>query len=111
MPDVGSSLTGDDLLDKIRHERRVELAFEEHRYFDVRRWKMGDILAAANTKISIYKMYDNDSFDGTGNVTGYLYLPKHSTIETRVWDDKLYWLPIPYSEISKNSNLEQNPGY
>jgi len=111
MPDVSASMSGETLLSKIRHERRIELCFEEHRYFDVRRWKLGSTLAAPNTKIDIYKLYNNDKFDGTGNVTGYLYLPKHSVIETRIWNDKLYWLPIPYSEITKNPNLIQNPKY
>src|SRR5690606_5394074 len=39
MPDIMSGPSNDDLLSRIRNERRVELMFEENRYFDVRRWQ------------------------------------------------------------------------
>ena len=99
MPDVEES--GEDLLVRIQHERRIELVFEGHRYFDVRRWKIAnetetkDIVGTA-----IVKEADGTKTYSTKNLI------------TRVWNDKLYLLPIPRVEIDRSlGSLEQNPGY
>jgi len=93
--------TGSALLDRIRNERRVELCFEEHRYYDVRRWKLGDTyLNKTVTGISILKKPDGTKIYTPGRV-----------VEQRKFSDKMYWLPILKSEIDKNTNLKQNPGY
>lgn len=92
---------GSILLDRIRNERRVELCFEEHRYFDVRRWKLGDqYLNKTVTGISILKKPDGTKIYNPGKI-----------VEQRKFSDKMNWLPILKSEIDKNSNLIQNPGY
>lgn len=94
-----SGLSQTDLRDRIRNERRVEFAFEEHRFFDVRRWKLGSIyFKEPARKVQIIK---------NGTVLTYSY-PK--------WEDRDYKefqnvLPIPQSEIDKNSKLVQNPDY
>ncbi|WP_321426244.1 RagB/SusD family nutrient uptake outer membrane protein [uncultured Bacteroides sp.] len=93
--------TGSALLDRIRNERRVELCFEEHRYYDVRRWKLGDTyLNKTVTGISILRKPDGSKIYTPGRV-----------VEQRKFTDKMYWLPILKSEIDKNTNLKQNPGY
>jgi starch-binding outer membrane protein, SusD/RagB family len=98
-PDL-AGLTKDQLREKIRNERRVELAFEEHRFFDVRRWKLGMTYFNA----PIFKVQITRNNDGTFT---YNY-PK--------WEDRVYkefqnLLPIPQSEIDRNAKLEQNTGY
>lgn len=99
LPDV--TLSGNALLDKIRHERRIELAFEEHRYFDVRRWKIAEETENKPAmKIEIVR--DDD----TGKKT-YSF----AVAQERKFFPQHYLMPIPRSEIQKNSLLEQNPNY
>jgi hypothetical protein len=95
-----AGLSQAELRERIRNERRVELSFEEHRFFDVRRWKLGSVYFNAPLyKVSITK-------DASGNLI-YSY-PK--------WEDRTYQeyqnlMPIPQSEIDRNAKLTQNPGY
>jgi len=85
---------------KIHNERRVELSFEEHRFFDVRRWKQG--LAYFNKPI--HKVQITKNPDGT------------LTYGYPVWENRTFsefqdLLPIPQSERDKNPKLTPNPGY
>jgi hypothetical protein len=81
-------------------ERFVELAFEGHRFFDVRRWKVADKYFTNIRGMEITK-----NADGTFTET-----PK--TVQTRQWNDKMYLFPIPQSEILKSGGaLTQNPGW
>lgn len=93
---VGS---GTDLRDKIRHERRIELAFEGQRYYDLRRWEILEQGMDNAMGITIDK-----AEDGTKTYT-------LKTVQERIYTEKVYWQPIPLSEINKNANLVQNPGY
>lgn len=103
MPDITSS--GAQLLEDIKHERRIELAFEEHRYFDVRRWKEGPKYLGRTVHAITIKRYPD------GRKT-YEVSPLRSDVGgNRIFDSKMYWLPIMKSEIDKNPNLDQNPGY
>jgi hypothetical protein len=103
MPPITSS--GEQLLEDIKHERRIELAFEEHRYFDVRRWKEGPKYLGRTVHAVTIKKYPD------GHKT-YEVSPLRSDIGgERLFDDKMYWVPILKSEIDKNPNLKQNPGY
>lgn len=87
-------------IDACKHERFVELAFEGHRFFDVRRWKEGEKYFK-----TIYGLEITKNADDTFNET-----PK--TVQTRQWNDKMYLFPIPQSEILKSGNvLTQNPGW
>lgn len=93
---------GADLLNRIRNERRVELAFEGHRFFDVRRWKIAPETESKDIMgVTIKKM-------ANGTKT---YEPK-LLIDRPVWDDKWYLLPIPRAEVNRSLNaLQQNAGY
>jgi len=85
---------GEAWVERYERERLVELAFENHRFWDVRRWKKGE------------KYFKNIQ---VATIESNLML-KRSTI-TRQWDDKFYFYPIPQSERRKNPNLTQNPGW
>ena len=81
-------------VERYERERLVELAFENHRFWDVRRWKKGD------------RYFRNIQ---VASISGSLQLTR-STV-TRQWDDKYYFYPIPQTELKKNQNLTQNPGW
>lgn len=84
-------------LERYERERMVELAFEDYRFWDVRRWKQGD--KQKTIKVA------NIHRDAAGNL-----ILSRSTI-SRDWNDKYYFFPIPFSELNKNKNLTQNPGW
>lgn len=99
MPLITAS--GDALRKKIQQERRVELAFEGHRYFDVRRWKIAPQTETEAIKgIRVVKK-------GDGSRTY-----NQITLLNRTFGDQLYLVPIPRSEVNKSQgSLKQNPGY
>lgn len=103
MPAV--TATGADLLEAIKHERRIEFAFEEHRYFDVRRWKEAPKYFGSTVHAITIKKYPD------GKKTYEVDKLRSDVGGDRKWDDKMYWLPITKSEMDKNPNLVQNPGY
>jgi hypothetical protein len=88
---------------RIKNERRVELAFEEHRFWDVRRWKIGpQSLGSPIYGISVTR--------NTNNTFSYQY--PTAPVENRVFEDKMYLFPIPRTEIDKTAGkLVQNPGW
>ena len=99
MPAVTES--GDQLLEKLRNERRIELAFENHRYFDLRRWRIAEAYENIDAKgIEVVKKDDGTFSYNPITVLERKFLPQH------------YLLPIPRSEIIKSNNsLIQNPYY
>jgi len=85
---------GAEWIARYERERLVELAFENHRFWDVRRWKKGS---------QYFGSVQGATLSSNGLLT-------RSTI-TRQWDDKFNFYPIPQSELKKNPNLTQNPGW
>lgn len=98
MPAFPESMSNADFWKEYTNERFVELAFENHRFWDVRRWKEADQYFKNIKELKITK-----GADGT--------LSYQTNIVTRQWDDKMYLFPIPVTEILKNHNLKQNPGW
>lgn len=97
MPSLASGLSNEEFERRYKNERMVELAFEGHRFWDVRRWKEGNLLKSI-TCLKIEKIADNQF--------------SYSRFEKqRSWEDKMYFFPIPDSERRKNSNLSQNAGW
>jgi hypothetical protein len=98
MPVFPAGLTKDQFRLKLQNERRIEMAFEEQRFWDIRRWKIG------NTTQDIYGMEITKNGDGTFKYTKKL-------IERRIFEDKMNLYPIPQSELFKNNKLKQNTGW
>jgi len=93
------NLTQAEMRKVIQNERRIELAFEEHRYWDIRRWRLAEQVYAQ----PIQGMYITKSQTST------TYVPQ--AVLNVQWDNKRYFYPIPYSEVIKNKNMVQNPNW
>ena len=97
MPDVEAT-TQAAFRDAVRREWRVEFAFEDHRFWDVRRWKMGQSVMGQIDGVEIVKSGSDLSYS-------------RKMVETRTWSDKMNLYPIPQAEAFNNPNLTQNPGW
>jgi len=84
--------------DAIRKERRVELAFENNRFFDVRRWK----IAEQTENGPMYGLNINADMPDFLNVVSF---------ETRVFNKRHYFFPLPSDDINNDKELVQNPGW
>jgi hypothetical protein len=99
LPAVPSG-TVDSFRSAVKHERRVELAFEDHRYWDLLRWK--DAMTVLNSPVQGVKV--------TRAGSGYSY--KVVDVADRTFAARNYYLPLMRSEIENaGGTLEQNPGY
>lgn len=108
MPDLPAGLSAAQLREEYRNERRIELALEEHRFFDARRWMIAPQVFGENAQGIDIRVKATDSRDRS---TYYDYTYQVIDIQERAWDDKLYFMPIHRDEINRNSLLVQNPGY
>lgn len=95
-----AGLTQDQMRQRIRNERRVELAYEEHRFWDVRRWKIAD-------------QTDNRTLNGmkiTRQTNG-TFTYQTTPVRQHVFRPAMYLFPIPQTEIGKSADgsLRQNP--
>ncbi|MDR1681845.1 MAG: RagB/SusD family nutrient uptake outer membrane protein [Candidatus Symbiothrix sp.] len=92
----------DEMRKKIKHERRIELAFEGHRFWDLLRWKDAEIYLNQDLKGISVMQTDNNSFNY-----------REFTLGKRIFDaSKMYLYPIPNTEIVKSNNiLEQNSNW
>ena len=107
MPEF-SGLDQATLRDESRNERRVEMAFEEQRFFDVRRWMIAPQVFSKNAGgINIY--LDGDSPTNRSTWRNYRY--ETYDVQQRAWNDKMYFMPIRLDELNRNNLLKQNPGY
>ena len=101
MPPIPAGISQSEMRDAIINERQIELAFEEHRFYDVRRWKIAE-------------QTENEPALGI-NITKNGNTLNYSTkvaLEGRAFNPRMYWLPIPRSEIqASNNKIQQNNGY
>jgi starch-binding outer membrane protein, SusD/RagB family len=90
----------DELRDALRHERKIELMFEDHRFWDIRRWMIAPevITDAYGLDIKYYYGEDNPTYDIIW-------------VQERSWDNCFYFFPIKLAEINRNDLLIQNPLY
>lgn len=109
-----SGMSQSQLRERIRNERRIELCFEDHRFFDERRWKLFEGKTAASEKSQPY-------YQQVYNIYGVSVTPAQSTVfnygpaemhKSRAFNSpKNYYFPIPDAEIKRLPNLKQNPGW
>jgi hypothetical protein len=97
MPDVTAN-TQSAFRDAVRREWRVEFAFEDHRFWDVRRWDIGQDTQGRIDGVEIVR-------------SGNQYTYSRKVVETRSWSAKMNLYPIPQSETFCNPNLTQNTGW
>lgn len=102
VPPIATTLTQDQMRIAIRKERRVELAFENVRYFDTRRWKIAEQTDGG----PMHSM----NINAGSNLTDPTFYQR-TVFETRVFQKKHYLWPIPQSEINIDKNLIQNTGW
>ena len=101
MPPIPLGLTQAEMRNRIRNEHRVEFAFEEHRFFDVRRWK----IAETTEKAPLLGMRVEKTTTGGFTYSSFI-------AEQRFFDPKMYLYPIPNDEVAKSNGLiTQNPGW
>lgn len=101
-PPLPAGLSQADMRAAIRRERQVELAFEEHRFYDVRRWR----IAMETENVPAYGITVQIR---NGSDTVYT---RKVALSDRSFAEKNYWLPIPRTEIqASNNKLEQTTGY
>lgn len=107
-------MTKDQLRERIRNERRIELCFEDHRFFDERRWKLFQGQTVSSEKSlprykQVYNIYGVTITPDASTVYTYGAAQKHPT---RAFNSpKNYYFPLPDSEVKKAPNLKQNPGW
>lgn len=87
-----------DMREAIKRERRVELAFEYHRWFDIRRWKEADVFVG-------HDMHGMNVF-ASGND-----FYKRVVAQTRAYKSAYYWFPLRQYELDRGKLLVQNPGW
>ncbi|PSL30314.1 RagB/SusD family nutrient uptake outer membrane protein [Dyadobacter jiangsuensis] len=111
-------VSGNALREAYRQEKRIEMAYEEQRYHDARRWMIAPTTLGRSlqfiTVIGKFKagksMKEPYHYDPT--VYDYTYTPTEDKAhENRTWVDKMYFRPFSRDEINRNAKLVQNPGY
>ena len=91
--------TKEQMRKMIQNERAIELGWEDSRYFDLKRWKMGENFRGPIYDLSVRKLANNK------------YTYKKYLYETRFWGNHYYLHPFPPTEVNKNYGLIQNPGW
>ena len=113
----GKQFNQADMREFVRHERRVEFAYEGFRYFDVRRWMIAP--QTNNKELTGMLVYARLKPGKTANKPYihneetwdyYYWVQSLSFRENRKWDNKMYFAPISRDERNRNPQLEQNPG-
>ncbi len=102
MPPITPGLSQSSMRQAIINERQIELCFEDHRFYDVRRWKIANV----TENVPAYGIKPTLNTDGSITYT------RITALGNRQFTDKNYWMPIPQSEIlASGGKIKQNPGY
>jgi hypothetical protein len=102
IPALQDGLTQEEMREMIRTERRIELTMEHIRYFDTRRWKIAEETDAG-------PFYGMNAERGSSNSDPSFF--RRTRFESRIFRKSFYLFPIPQTEIQRNKNLVQNPGW
>lgn len=106
MPNIHSKfLNKDDFRKRTRNERRIELCFEDHRLFDIRRWR----IAHLPENRDIWRMYITKVPVSPEYPKGFKY--EKELLKTRVFEEKHYLFVIKLDDTQIGPNFKQNPGW
>lgn len=94
--------SGDELMEAIRQERKIELYCEGHHYWDMRRWRLAH---TAYTGMRVHGL--KITLDTTTGEFTYAYVDCDH--QDRLFEEKLYRIPLPSTELSSNSVVRQFP--
>jgi starch-binding outer membrane protein, SusD/RagB family len=100
LPPLPSGLSQDEMRDRIRLERRIELSWEDHRFWDVRRWQIGD----QTQDIWAQQIWIHQDASITYEIS-------NANLPYRQWHDRFSLFPIMEVELRKSPDLVQNPGW
>lgn len=106
LPELQGGLNQMEIRQEIRHERRIELSFEGHRYFDVRRWKIPD-QPGSNQGGAFYGMDMNKG----AFLSDPAFHQRTISFTRAPWQRKFYFMPYGQNEMDRNKQLVQFPGY
>jgi starch-binding outer membrane protein, SusD/RagB family len=113
-PVLAAGLSQAVLRTALRKERRIELAFEDHRFWDVHRWMIAPAayhpVHRVDVKYLVAAATNYRKADGT-TWGAPIYSNQLIGVESRAWNDKCYFFPLMRDEMNKNTKLIQNPGY
>jgi hypothetical protein len=99
MPPIPATVTGEALRQRIYNERRVELAFESHRFWDIRRWKIA-------IDIENRPLYGMDIIKNV--TTGVKTFTPFKQLE-HIYEEKMNWIPIETNELRRNPGITSAP--
>lgn len=104
LPPIPAGLSQDEMRQWIKNERRIELSWEEHRFWDIRRWKIPEVTQEIWAQ-EVWLPADANSYEDVE------YSISKDDLPYRQWEDKFYLFPIMENELRKNPELQQNPGW
>ncbi len=111
---VAATYTGDNkkFMDEIRRERAVELAWEGHRFCDLRRWLLlTEPGYTVKTKHTFDRVHDNDWYKTNDPRDAEVVNFKEEVVVERQLSIKHYWLPFPRRDVQLSTDFQQNPGW
>ena len=107
MPNVQTGTNQEQMRDIIAHERNIELYYEDHRWFDLRR----TLQSEKKIPVDIYKIAIKKWYRSATSNWPYKITYEKQLYSTRVWYNKWYMNPFPTQEVDKGYGLIQNPGW
>ena len=118
---IGDLPEGVDFREAYRRERAVELMFEGHRWYDIRRWMIAeDLFSEPNPIKGVKATPINHSYSPAQlikaeackyKLTDFVYDYISLTSEVRVFNKRNYWYPLPKDEVASLNNLQKIPGW
>lgn len=115
LPVIPSDNTVEGFRKRVQNEKRVEFAFEGHRFWDVRRWMIAKqtdngIVHGLNSRPTVAELQAT-GLDVNSEAAGLAVFYKVVPMQTRVFTDRHYLMPIPQREMDVNPNMVQNYGW
>ncbi|UYQ91468.1 RagB/SusD family nutrient uptake outer membrane protein [Chitinophaga horti] len=115
LPIIPEDITREGFRKRVQNEKRVEFAFEGHRFWDVRRWLIAKqvdngVMHGMNARPTTAEL-QGTGLDVNSEAAGLAVFYKEAPVQTRVFLDRHYLMPIPQREMDVNDNMVQNYGW